>query len=130
MATFYWKDFNLHRLNWVNSRRFLKSLPYARWYLAGAFVENTFKVFHISLGVVRSLPWGPRGLAVRRLPRMQEVVGSNKTIVYTIYEMVVYRISYICRYKEIYISYIRRYIYIYIYTMIKGKYTIYIRYFQ
>ena len=33
----------------------------------------------ISLGVVRSLPWGPRGLAVRRLPRMQEVVGSNPT---------------------------------------------------
>ena len=39
----------------------------------------TFKVFHISLGVVRSLPWGPRGLVVRRLPRMQEVVGSNPT---------------------------------------------------
>ena len=37
------------------------------------------KYFHISLGVVRSLPWGPRGLAARRLPRMQEVVGSNPT---------------------------------------------------
>ena len=37
------------------------------------------RCFNISLGVVRSLPWGPRGLAVRRLPRMQEVVGSNPT---------------------------------------------------
>ena len=35
--------------------------------------------FYISLGVVRSLPWGSCGLAVRRLPRMQEVVGSNLT---------------------------------------------------
>ena len=33
--------------------------------------------FNISRGIVRSLPWGPRGLAVRRLPRMQVVVGSN-----------------------------------------------------
>ena len=33
--------------------------------------------FNISLSVVRSLPWGPHGLKVRRLPRMQEVVGSN-----------------------------------------------------
>ena len=37
------------------------------------------RYFHISLGVVCSLPWGPRGLAVKRLPRMQEVVGSNPT---------------------------------------------------
>ena len=37
------------------------------------------RYFHISLGVVRSLSWGPRSLAVRRLPRMQEVVGSNPT---------------------------------------------------
>ena len=34
---------------------------------------------YISLGVVRSLPRGPCGLAIRRLPRMQEVVGSNPT---------------------------------------------------
>ena len=40
---------------------------------------NTFNMFYISFGVVRSLPWGPRGLAVRRLPQMQEVVGSNPT---------------------------------------------------
>ena len=38
-----------------------------------------WKYFYISLGVVRSLPWGPRGLAVRRLLQMQEVVGSNRT---------------------------------------------------
>ena len=35
--------------------------------------------FNISLGIVRSLPWGPCGLAGKRLPRMQEVVGSNPT---------------------------------------------------
>ena len=34
---------------------------------------------NIRLGVVCPLPWGPRGLAVRRLPRVQEVVGSNPT---------------------------------------------------
>ena len=33
--------------------------------------------FNISRGVICYLPWGPRGLAVRRLPWMQEVVGSN-----------------------------------------------------
>ena len=33
--------------------------------------------FNISCGVVRSLPWSPRGLAVRRLLQMQKVVGSN-----------------------------------------------------
>ena len=33
--------------------------------------------FNISVGVVCSLPWDPCGLAVRRLPQMQEVVGSN-----------------------------------------------------
>ena len=38
-----------------------------------------WKYFYISLGLVRSLPWGPRGLAVRRLLQMQEVVGSNRT---------------------------------------------------
>ena len=32
---------------------------------------------NVSLGIVRSLPLGPRGLAVRRLPRTQEVVFSN-----------------------------------------------------
>ena len=37
------------------------------------------RCFNISLCVVRSLPLGPRGLAVRRLPRMQEVMGSNPT---------------------------------------------------
>ena len=49
--------------------------------LAGAFaVEKYFQMyFNISLGVVRSLPLSPCGLAVRRLPRMQEVVGSNPT---------------------------------------------------
>ena len=31
------------------------------------------------IGVVCSLPLGPRGLAVKCLPRMQEVVGSNLT---------------------------------------------------
>ena len=41
--------------------------------------EILSRCFNISLGVVRSLLWGPRGLAVRRLPRMQEVVGSNPT---------------------------------------------------
>ena len=35
--------------------------------------------FHISHGIVRSLLRGPRGLAVRGLPRMQEVVRSNPT---------------------------------------------------
>ena len=35
--------------------------------------------FNISLGVVRSLQWGPCGLAGRRSPLMQEVVGSNPT---------------------------------------------------
>ena len=56
-------------------------LPYARWYLTVAFVEKKIlsRYFLISLGVVRSLPWGPRGLAVWRLPRMQEVVGLNPT---------------------------------------------------
>ena len=32
-----------------------------------------------NLSAVRSLPFGPRGLRVRRLPWMQEVVGSNPT---------------------------------------------------
>ena len=41
--------------------------------------EILSRCFNISLGVVRSLPLGPRGLAVRRLLRMQEVVGSNPT---------------------------------------------------
>ena len=38
--------------------------------------KNTFKpskCFKINLGVVRSIPWGPSGLAVRRLAQMQEV---------------------------------------------------------
>ena len=36
--------------------------------------KNNFKVpyFNISLGVVRSLPWGSCGLAERRLPRIHE----------------------------------------------------------
>ena len=41
--------------------------------------KNTFKGIKYFLGVIRSQPWGPRGLAVRRLPRMQEVVGSIPT---------------------------------------------------
>ena len=59
----------------------MESFPYDRWYLVGASWEkNTLlEYFDIFLGVVRSLPWGPRGLAVRHLPRMQEVVGSNHT---------------------------------------------------
>ena len=34
--------------------------------------EIMSRYFNISLGVVCSLPWGPCGLAVRRLPRMHE----------------------------------------------------------
>ena len=33
----------------------------------------------VRLGSVRSLPCGPCGLAGRRLPRIQEVLGSNPT---------------------------------------------------
>ena len=46
------------------------------------FSEILSRCFNISLGVVRSLPWRREALVVerlRRLPRMQEVVGSNPT---------------------------------------------------
>ena len=33
--------------------------------------------FKINLCVVCSLPWGPRVLAGKRLPRMKEILGSN-----------------------------------------------------
>ena len=44
-----------------------------------ANMKIPWKYFFTFYGVVRSLPGGLRGLAVRRLPRMQEVVGSNPT---------------------------------------------------
>ena len=37
------------------------------------------KCFKINLGVVHSLPWGPRGLNFRRLLQMQKVEDSNPT---------------------------------------------------
>ena len=50
--------------------------------------EILSRCFNINLSVVRSLPWGPRGLAVRRLPRMQEVViwipPSTKFVFYNL----------------------------------------------
>jgi hypothetical protein len=46
--------------------------------LSNNFLQRiTFNVFlqYVSLGVDRSLPLGPCGLAIRRLPWMQEVMG-------------------------------------------------------
>ena len=53
----------------------LESLPYARWYLAGAFVEKYFQGFLILASVLFVLYH--EALVVerlRRLPRMQEVL--------------------------------------------------------
>ena len=60
------------------------SFPYAHTLLTLTISDKhsrTFvsRCFNISLGVVRSLPWGLCNLAVKRLPQMQEVVGSNPT---------------------------------------------------
>ena len=66
--------------NRVNSRRFLESLPYARWCLAGAFVKKYFQGVLI-LALVLFVLYREALVfeLLRRLPRMQEVVGSNPT---------------------------------------------------
>ena len=46
------------------------------WCLCGKIIS---RYFNISLGVVRSLPWGPCGLAVKTLAANALVVGSNPT---------------------------------------------------
>ena len=53
-----------------------KSLTY---HLENKNAYVAMKCMPRTLGVFRSLAWGLCGLAVRRLPRVQGVVGSNPT---------------------------------------------------